>query len=92
MDDTTTAVEPTPATAEAILEDVKESDTLTSHDRCDTANCGSQAYVRAILSSGDLLFCNHHYNKVEATIESVAQEVLDERWKLYKTVKLDVSA
>lgn len=34
---------------------------LTALDRCDT--CSAQAYVRAVLPSGqDLLFCGHHAN------------------------------
>lgn len=31
---------------------------LTALDRCDS--CGAQAYVRATLASGELLFCAHH--------------------------------
>jgi hypothetical protein len=34
---------------------------FTALDRCD--RCGAQAMVRAILTSGLLLFCNHHGNK-----------------------------
>lgn len=34
---------------------------FNSLDRCD--RCGAQAMVRAILSNGLLLFCNHHGNK-----------------------------
>jgi hypothetical protein len=34
---------------------------FNSLDRCD--RCGAQAMVRAILTSGILLFCNHHGNK-----------------------------
>lgn len=34
---------------------------LTANDRCDASNCGAQAYVRAIGVTGELLFCNHHY-------------------------------
>jgi hypothetical protein len=35
---------------------------LTLVDRCD--RCGSQAYVRATLTTGaDLLFCGHHANE-----------------------------
>ena len=32
--------------------------TFTASDRCD--RCGAQAFMRAVLSSGDLLFCAHH--------------------------------
>lgn len=31
---------------------------FTALDRCD--RCGAQAFMRAVLSSGDLLFCAHH--------------------------------
>ena len=34
---------------------------FTSLDRCD--RCGAQAMVRAILTNGLLLFCNHHGNQ-----------------------------
>lgn len=34
------------------------SDELTAVDRCD--RCNAQAYVRAHLASGVLLFCGHH--------------------------------
>lgn len=31
---------------------------FTALDRCD--RCGAQAYVRAYLTNGELLFCSHH--------------------------------
>ena len=31
---------------------------LTAMDRCD--RCGAQAFYRAVLVSGELLFCAHH--------------------------------
>lgn len=34
---------------------------FTARDRCD--RCGAQAMVRAVLTNGLLLFCNHHGNK-----------------------------
>ncbi|WP_166353925.1 DUF7455 domain-containing protein [Phytoactinopolyspora limicola] len=39
---------------------------LSTTDRCDS--CGAQAYVRAVLDQGDLLFCGHHGRKFEATL------------------------
>lgn len=39
------------------------SPTLTAADRCD--RCGAQARVRAVLLSGDLLFCGHHAHEYE---------------------------
>jgi hypothetical protein len=35
---------------------------MTATDRCD-ADCSAQAYVRATGISGELLFCNHHYEE-----------------------------
>ncbi len=34
------------------------STNLGALDRCD--RCGAQAYVRAVLAAGELLFCAHH--------------------------------
>lgn len=34
------------------------STNLDALDRCD--RCGAQAYVRAVLAAGELLFCAHH--------------------------------
>jgi hypothetical protein len=43
-------------------------------DRCD--RCGAQARVRVILSGGDLVFCGHHARAYDATIRTVAREVV----------------
>lgn len=40
----------------------KKEWTLTANDRCD--RCGAQAYVKIAGSTGELLFCSHHYNKI----------------------------
>jgi hypothetical protein len=69
---------------------VEESDTLTAVDRCD--RCGAQAYVSVLLEAGELLFCSHDYNEMEEKITPSAKLVVDERYKLHKTAKLDVSA
>ena len=37
---------------------------LTANDRCDAKECGAQAYVKATGVTGELLFCNHHYENV----------------------------
>lgn len=68
----------------------QESDTLTALDRCD--RCGAQAYVSVLLETGELLFCSHDYNELEPKLSPVAKLVVDERHKLNKTAKLDVSA
>ncbi len=43
---------------------------LTNADRCD--RCGAQARVRAVLASGDLLFCAHHAKAVAPTLQQTA--------------------
>lgn len=59
---------------------------LTALDRCD--RCGSQAYVQIVGSTGDLLFCAHHYNKIVNDPDSYTNmmkfmlAILDERDRL----------
>jgi len=53
---------------------------LTAFDRCD--RCGSQAWVKVGGVNGELLFCSHHYNKVENNIKEWAFSVIDERERL----------
>lgn len=54
--------------------------TLTALDRCDS--CGAQAYIRVIMSSGDLLFCAHHGAKYKASLSATALEWHDESHRL----------
>ena len=71
-----------------MLEITKEEIPLSVLDRCDSANCGAQAYVKAIGVSGELLFCSHHYNKIVdnavgyANLEQFAYQIVDERERL----------
>ena len=59
---------------------------LKAIDRCD--KCGAQAYVQVKGSTGDLLFCGHHYDKImndpNAYIKMMAfmLEIVDERERL----------
>lgn len=59
---------------------------LKAIDRCD--RCGSQAYVLVKGSTGDLLFCGHHYDKIMNNPDAYTKmmsfmlEVIDERDKL----------
>ncbi|MGZ0151845.1 DUF7455 domain-containing protein [Kribbella sp. WER1] len=47
------------------------------HDRCD--RCGAQAFVRASLEVGYLLFCAHHYAAHEVALLEAGATILDER-------------
>ena len=53
---------------------------LSALDRCDS--CGAQAYVRAVLSGSDLLFCAHHAHKHEEKLRPIADSWHDESHKL----------
>ena len=50
--------------------------TLTAADRCD--RCGAQALVRAVLASGELLFCGHHAKAYEEKLRVKAVDWVDE--------------
>jgi len=54
---------------------------LSDRNRCD--RCGSQAYVQVSLSTGQLLFCAHHYQEYEAHLRPIATAVLDDRDRLH---------
>lgn len=55
-------------------------------DRCD--KCSAQAYVLVKGSTGDLLFCGHHYDKIMNNPDAYTKmmsfmlEVVDERERL----------
>ena len=59
---------------------------LDATDRCDS--CSAQAYVKVIGNLGELLFCNHHYNKIMDNAVGYEKmmkfmvEVIDERERL----------
>jgi hypothetical protein len=70
-----------------IDEEVKPKEwQLNALDRCDS--CDAQAYVKVKGLSGELMFCNHHYNNIMNDQEGYAKmmsfmlEVIDEREKL----------
>ena len=48
---------------------------LTTADRCD--RCGAQAFYRAVLAAGELLFCAHHGREHAARLAEVAVAVQD---------------
>lgn len=62
--------------------------TLTSEDRCDSKECGAQAYVMVTGVTGSLYFCAHHYNGIMDNavgydrMMKFAYEFLDERERL----------
>jgi hypothetical protein len=59
---------------------------LNAKDRCD--RCQAQAYVKIVGSTGELLFCSHHYNKIVDDFNGYTKmmafmyAVVDEREKL----------
>lgn len=69
-----------------VVEEVVESKerVLTLNDRCDARACGAAALVKVAGVSGELLFCGHHYNKVEHSdnMKKFAFDIVDERWSM----------
>lgn len=57
---------------------------LTALDRCDY--CGAQAYVKATLANGELLFCAHHATEFKEKLQPVAVEWHDESSRLLEPV------
>lgn len=53
---------------------------LSALDRCDI--CGAQAYIRAILATGELIFCSHHGNEQKDKLSAIAVHWQDETEKL----------
>jgi len=59
---------------------------LKAIDRCD--KCAAQAYVQVKGSTGDLMFCGHHYEKIMNNPDAYTKmmsfmlEVIDERDRL----------
>lgn len=58
---------------------------LTAEDRCDS--CGAQAYIRATMATGELLFCAHHGNKFKEKLSAGALHWLDESSRLTETAR-----
>lgn len=48
---------------------------LTALDRCD--RCGAQAFFRAVLTAGELLFCAHHGREYGVKLSQTAVRVED---------------
>jgi hypothetical protein len=70
----------------SLIEQIDKKWTLDASHRCDV--CGSQAYVQTIGTSGDLLFCAHHYQgivdneKAQEAMTQFAYQIIDERGQL----------
>ena len=62
------------------IEAMDDAFTLSALDRCDS--CGAQAYVKATMSSGELLFCAHHGAKYKEKLASTALNWHDESARL----------
>jgi len=60
-------------------------------DRCDHAECGAQALVRADFVSGPLFFCGHHWREVADVATQAALFVKDEQTAAAETSLLAVA-
>jgi len=67
---------------------------LKAVDRCDS--CAAQAYVLIKGSTGNLMFCNHHYEKIMnnpdgyTKMMSFMLEIVDERDRLIENKTQDI--
>ncbi len=50
---------------------------MDTADRCDRAECGAQALVRADFAPGPLFFCGHHWRVVADAATGAALFVMD---------------
>ena len=64
---------------------------MDSGDRCDSAECGAQALVRAQFAAGPLFFCGHHWRKVAEAATGAAVFVVDEQTVPAETSMLHVA-
>jgi hypothetical protein len=60
-------------------------------DRCDRAECGAQALVRADFATGPLFFCGHHWREVAESATQAALFVVDEQETLADSSMLPVA-
>ena len=60
-------------------------------ERCDRAECGAQALVRAEFAAGPLFFCGHHWREVAYAASRAALSVLDEQTALSESSVLPVA-
>lgn len=63
-----------------MVESLEKVRNLTLADRCD--RCHAQAFVLVKMVAGELMFCGHHFNKHEKALNSMAFEIIDERWSI----------
>jgi hypothetical protein len=60
-------------------------------DRCDCAECGAHALVRAQFAAGPLFFCGHHWREVAYAVGQAALFVVDEEMVALESSILSVA-
>ncbi|PYY43292.1 hypothetical protein [Curtobacterium sp. MCPF17_046] len=65
------------------VDELNDNHQLTAADRCDS--CGAQAYIRATMASGELLFCAHHGAEFKDKLAAIALEWHDESSRLHES-------
>lgn len=70
------------ATNTDAVEDLVAEQQLTAADRCDL--CGAQAYIRVVVTNGELLFCAHHGKKYQEKLSEIAHSWHDETSRLFE--------
>jgi hypothetical protein len=67
-------------TSDSTVSEFASAYTLSALDRCDS--CGAQAYIRATMASGELLFCAHHGAQFKEKLSATAVHWHDESSRL----------
>jgi hypothetical protein len=70
-------------TPSGTVDEVETTHQLSALDRCDA--CGAQAYIRVVVSSGELLFCAHHGRKHQEKLSQIAHSWHDESSRLLES-------
>ena len=73
-------MQPEATSTDLVESEIQAPTSLKATDRCDV--CGAQAYIRAVLSTGELLFCSHHGNEKKSQLEAITKSWHDESSKL----------
>lgn len=70
------------ATENDAVDELAAGPQLTAADRCDS--CGAQAYIRVVVTNGELLFCAHHGKKHQEKLSAIAHSWHDETSRLFE--------
>lgn len=69
--------------------DMRPAPELKVADRCDTGDCGAQAFVLTMFNGHELLWCGHHYAEHEDDLKQ--HVVIDARGEINQTASISAN-